>query len=56
VRFWAIDIPSMTCACTGKLVKITANNRRFEARRGSNHLNVILTRPDADRHIATNVA
>src|ERR1700722_15967044 len=32
-----------------QIVKIIINNRRFETRHRSNHLNVILTRPDAHR-------
>ena len=39
-----------------QIVKIIVNNRKFEARHRSNHLNVILTRPDAHRHATTNVA
>jgi hypothetical protein len=36
--------------CTHRqFAKILASNRRFRVRRGSNHLNVILTKPDADR-------
>jgi hypothetical protein len=47
--------PSLTRAHTGKLAKIIVKNGRFLARRGSNHLGVILNQP-ADRHIAASFA